>query len=145
MASTWGQSWAGAWGNSWGPVAGATPARGTIIGGFGAYPQPAATPEWLGTLSRKASRRVERLAQRVRAGALERDDAAAQLAGAMSAGDALRAAQDALDALLMFHVERIAELARNEAFLRAQQVEQARQRRQRNDNALRMLLLMSLH
>lgn len=118
---------------------------GTIIGGFGPYPQPAATPEWLETLPRKAVRKVERLARRVRAGEVEQDEAAGMLAGAFAAGDVLQAAQGALAALLMFHVERIAELARNEAFLRAQREEQAKRQQARNDNALRVLMLMTLH
>ena len=119
--------------------------RGTIIGGFGPYPQPAATAEWLGKLPRKGARRVERLARRVRAGELERDEAAGMLAGAFAAGEVLQAAQAALAALLRYEVERIAELARDEAFLRAQQGEQAQRQQARNENALRVLMLMTLH
>lgn len=121
-------------------------ARGTIIGGFGPYPQPSATPEWLGALGKREARKVERIARKVRAGALERAEADEVLAGAIAAGDALRAAQAALDALLRYEADRIAELIRDEAFRRAMQEEQAQlMLARRNENALRVLMLMTLH
>lgn len=111
-------------------------------GGFN-YPQPSSTAEWLGKIPAKAARQIERVARNVRRGKYDEVEARSQLLRRLELENlAHRQAYDeALASLIRYEIERVAQLAENEQFLLAQ----IEMRRRRNDNAARLLLLMTLH